>query len=285
MLLCQQCGSENPDDVNFCNQCGAKLPQQESAQSGWSTFTPSQQIPPMMIREPEVWSGGTLIDAVKLFVRQPTQTASLMEDPNAPTGVVLFFISMVVASFTQGYISSKIVSRVYLDGEFISETKGNLISGMISTMVTNWLIGTLILAGLIAISRPKTSPIMQKSAFSLAASINGFRSVIDLIYYLVVLVWLPFEPNSIVEVRQSTESFETLFSPQIIVLQQPSLEYQFTVVLVSIVTFVYSYYLLYQVMTKGMRLEGILYKIVIIGYVGFSLIGKIFQLLSILNAL
>ncbi|RMG26965.1 MAG: zinc ribbon domain-containing protein [Methanobacteriota archaeon] len=284
MTICQHCGSENQDDVNFCIQCGAKILREKGAQASWTTFAPQQPITPMMVRQPEVWDGGTLVDALRLFVREPKKTTALMEDPNAPNGVILFVITMVIASFTQGYVASRITSRVYLDGEFVVETTGNIIQGMISSMVTNWLLGTLIVAGLIAISRPKQSPISQKNPFTLAASVNGFRSVVDLVYYVIVLVWLPFEPNTLVEVRQSTQSFETLVSPQVIVLQQPSLAYQFTVQFVSIITFAYSYYLLYRVMKDGMKLEGVLYKIVIVGYAGFSIIGKAIQLLSIINA-
>lgn len=284
-MICTQCGSENPDTDKFCNQCGAALQTQNVQKTGWSSFSPPQQVPLYQIRQPEVWKGGTSFDALKVFVREPKNTAPLMEDPNAPNGLIFFYISMIIVSFTQGYISSRITTYSYLDGEPVAQTTGNILTTMISTMITSWLIGTLILAGLIIVGRPKTSPIRERNAFFIAASINGFRSVVDLVYYLLVLIWLPFEKNTVIEVYQSTESITSLLSPEIITLQMPSVAYQLSVQVVSIITFAYSYYLLYQVLVHGLKLEGVLYKFVIIAYAGLSLIGKIFTLISIFSLL
>src|SRR5438477_289289 len=68
MLVCEACGSENPDDVHFCVMCGAFLAKPEAA-------LPAVELPPLgdaPVVAPSPTDGGG-----------PTSTARL---PGLPTG-------------------------------------------------------------------------------------------------------------------------------------------------------------------------------------------------------
>src|SRR5436190_9219337 len=52
MLVCESCGSENPDDVHFCVMCGAFL--SKPAPSGPASELPAPDAPQPELRVPEL---------------------------------------------------------------------------------------------------------------------------------------------------------------------------------------------------------------------------------------
>src|SRR5258705_233748 len=67
MLVCESCGSENPDDVHFCVMCGAFL--SKPAPSGPASELPAPDAPQPELRVPE-------LREPRLEAVQPGATAS-----------------------------------------------------------------------------------------------------------------------------------------------------------------------------------------------------------------
>ncbi len=260
-MQCPNCGMDNTKSARFCRNCRYAF--QKSSDMQLQTF----------VKQHRGWEKGGILRAVTLFVRSPSKTATLFEDPRAPKGYILFVIGMFTAALAVTLMNSKTIIINSFDGSV--KRQSNVVFDFAGEIV-KWLFGSVIIATIISKNLPQDSALRNRNPIILAISVNGFRCVIDLIYYFIVLIWLPFEADTIVEVKE--ESGADIFSlaqPQFTILQAPSIIYQAVTQAVLIMTFVYSYYLLYQVLSKAMRLEGITYKLLIFIYVVPNVISKI----------
>lgn len=108
-IICENCGTENPDNVKFCKQCGNKLPITVSAASTQS---------PSFLGEQRVAAGVQMESRYKVL----RGIASLLRT----IGIALATITIV----------GGVISFIFLSGESLLVAFGSLILSAISALLT-----------------------------------------------------------------------------------------------------------------------------------------------------
>ncbi len=269
MPICLECGVDNAKNVKYCENCGARMSGINADSSVHS------QTMPTMVAEGHRWQLGGWTDAIRTFYLRPKDAKALFEDRNAPNAVILFGIGLSIAILHGMAITSKTVTRSYLNGELVSEGTGNIAFATLGVAL-QWVLGTALLAVLISSGLHFQSYLKHnENPFTIAVKLNGLRSIPNIVYLIVASIVALVYPERVVETYSDSTSLISLLAPDIKVVSGPPKEIDILLLLLQMIAFVISYVVLYRGMAQTLELRGWLYKIIIGLYFFLTLLNFI----------
>ncbi|MHA2251187.1 MAG: zinc ribbon domain-containing protein [Candidatus Kariarchaeaceae archaeon] len=263
---CENCGAKNSDNAIFCTNCqNAFDANQQSGQGNFSSLGNFQQVnqEATITVEPRTWRGGNLGNGITAIYSSPDKaTPELLEDPNAPSPIILVIIAAILTAITTYLVTSKVTYvNVNVDSQFEDNYTSDAViqQAQIAAVIAAlfifaiWWIGSWILALLVRGGLPDNSVVKYNATPSMR-KLNGYRYVPAIVISVIQIILLSFEDNRTADVKMGKSL--GVDAPVVDYTSNYSDFYTLITPVLSILAAVISAYILFAGIKKGLNHQG-----------------------------